>query len=99
MEKMKMITIIARLKVTEGKDDEFKAVFAKLSAAVRDNEEGCSFYQLTSTRTSGEYVVVERYADKDAIKAHATSAHFAEAGPGLVACLAGAHEIEQLHDV
>lgn len=94
-----MITLIARMKVAEGKDEEFKAVFATLSAAVNANEEGCSLYQLTTTRTPGEYVVVERYVDKAAIAAHGASEHFKAAGPGLGACLAGAPELEQLRDV
>ena len=36
------IGMIARIKIQEGKNDEFEAVFKKLEAAVAENENGCN---------------------------------------------------------
>ena len=94
---MSAIGVIATLTVAEGKNADFEAVFAELSAAVRANEPGNLFYTLTRSRSNPQvYKVLEQYVDQDALTAHGASAYFKAAGPKLGPCLAGAPEIEYL---
>lgn len=97
---MTAIGVIAILKVAEGKNAEFEAVFADLAAAVRTQEPGNVFYTLTRSRSNPqEYKVLELYADQAALDAHGNSDHFKAAGPKLAPCLAAAPEIEYLDGV
>lgn len=89
------VGVIATLKIKPGKEADFEAVFQTLMAAVRANEPGNQVYQVCKSRTEGQtYVVMELYADDDALKAHGSSAHFAAAGPGLASCLDGRPDIK-----
>lgn len=92
-----MIGVIATLKVQDGKQAEFEAIFADLSAQVRANEPGNQAYQLCKSRTDATiYKVLELYADEAALKAHGASDYFKAAGPRLAAVLGGRPEIEYL---
>ena len=95
-----MIGVVATLKVREGKNAEFEAVFKDLAAQVRANEKGNLAYALTRSRTDpNTYKVLELYADQDALSAHGKTEHFVAAGPKLGPCLAGRPEIEYLDGV
>jgi len=96
---MAKITVIARFKIADGKDDDFKAAVGGLAAQVLEKEEGCELYQLTSSKEPGNYVLVERYVDKAALQAHGQTDHFKNAGGSLAACLDGAPSLEFLRDV
>lgn len=96
---MSEIGLIATLRVQAGKEAEFEGVFAELSAAVRANEPGNSYYKLFKTGDDGVYKVLECYDDNDARKAHGASDHFRTIGAKLGPCLAGAPEIESLSAV
>lgn len=94
------IGIVATIKVQEGKNAEFEAVFKDLAAQVRANEKGNLFYVLTKSRTDpNTYKVLEGYADQDALAAHGQSDHFKAAGPKMGPCLAGRPEVEYLDGV
>ncbi|HEX4180867.1 MAG TPA: putative quinol monooxygenase [Caulobacteraceae bacterium] len=94
------IGVVAILKVQEGKNAEFEAVFTELTAQVRANEKGNLAYQLTKSRGDpNTYKVLELYADQDALTAHGQSDHFKAAGPKMGPCLAGRPEIEYLDGV
>ena len=84
-----MIGLIARLKVKDGKADEFERAFAELAKIVNsDAEPGNLLYQLTKSRTDpSEYPVLELYADQTAVDAHPKTRHFAELWPRIGACL------------
>lgn len=95
-----MIGVIATLKVAEGKNAEFEAIFTELGAQVRANEPGCLAYQLTKSRTDGQvYKVLELYKDQDALTAHGQTEYFKAAGPKMGPCLGGRPEIELLDGV
>ena len=94
------IGIVATLKVQDGKNDEFEAVFRDLTAQVRANEAGCLMYQLTKSRTDPTvYKVLELYKDQDAVTHHGGTDYFRAAGPKMGACLGGRPEIEYLDGV
>lgn len=90
-----MIALIAKLNVAPGKGPEFEKVMLDLAAAVRANEPGNKMYTLTKNE-QGEYIVLELYADDDAVRAHGSSAHFKAAGPKFAGLMAGRPEITRL---
>ena len=55
-----MLAIIAKLKVTPGKESEFEKVMLGLAKDVRANEPGNKLYTLTKSE-AGEYIVMELY--------------------------------------
>ena len=95
-----MIGIVATIKVQDGKGADFEGVFLRLAAAVRANEPGNVFYQLTKSRADGNtYKVLELYKDQDALTAHGQSDYFKDLGRKMGAFLAGRPEIEVLDAV
>ena len=95
-----MIGIIATLKVQDGKQADFEAVFLELTAKVRANEPGNLLYQLTRSRAdAATYKVIELYKDHDAVSTHGASEHFRELGRKMGSFLAGRPDIEYLDAV
>ena len=89
------IGVVATLKVQDGKNAEFEAVFADLAPKVRANEPGNQYYRVFKSRKDpNTYVVMEAYELPEAIEAHRKSEHFRAAGPKLGPCLAGQPAIE-----
>ncbi len=92
-----MIGVIATLKVAEGRNGEFEAVFTDLAKQVRANEPGNLAYQLTKSRTDPQvYKVLELYKDQDALSAHGQTDYFKAAGAKMGPCMGGRPEIEYL---
>jgi quinol monooxygenase YgiN len=88
------VGIVATLKVQEGKEAEFEAVFRDLAASVRANEPGNKLYSVFRSRKDKDtYVVMEMYENNDAIEAHRKAEHFRAAGPKIGATLAGAPDV------
>jgi quinol monooxygenase YgiN len=95
-----MIGLIAVLKVQDGKNEEFEAVFRELAAKVRANEKGNLLYQLTRSRTEpNAYKVMELYKDQEALTAHGQTEYFRELGRKMGPCMAGRPELEYLDTV
>lgn len=66
-----MITLIATVKVKEGKMDEALAVLKEIAPQVKQSEPGCLEY--IPHRVKGDdsaIIFYEKYRDKDALKAH-----------------------------
>jgi len=90
-----MIGVIAELKIQDGKQDEFEAVFTALAAEVREKEDGNRLYQLTKSRADPTvYKVMELYVDQAALDAHGQTDHFKAAGKKMGGCMGGAPKIE-----
>jgi len=90
-----MIGVVATIKVQEGKNAEFEAVFTELMAQVKANEPGCLMYQLVKSRTDGTvYKVLELYKDEAALKHHGGTEYFKAAGPKMGPTLGGRPEVE-----
>jgi quinol monooxygenase YgiN len=95
-----MIGVVATIKVQDGKNGEFEAVFLELAAKVRAGEPGNLAYQLTKSRADpNTYKVLELYKDEEALGAHRQSEHFRELGPKMGPSMAGRPEIELLDGV
>ena len=89
-----MIGIIANIKVKDGQQEAFEAVFRELAPAVRANEPGCMLYTLTRKQGSTtDYVVMEQYKSQADVDAHGKSAHFTTFAPKMGPCLDGRPEI------
>jgi quinol monooxygenase YgiN len=94
------IGAIATLKVQEGKEAEFEAVFCALAKEVRANEPGNRLYALfRSRKEKGAYVVMEEYESEEAVTAHRKSDHFRTAGPKIGATLAGPPDVHLMDAV
>ena len=89
-----MLAVIARLKVIEDKTEHFLAVMKELSQKVHTEEKGCLQYQLCRARDGNNFVMIERYADKTALKIHGETPHFIQAQAEFAKCLAARPEIE-----
>jgi len=97
---MAAIGVVATLIVQPGKEAEFEAAFKELRSQVLANEAGCEMYDFYKSKADAStYVVMERYKDQDALKAHGESEHFKAAGGKLGAVLGGAPVIEYLDPV
>lgn len=95
-----MIGVIAKMKIMDGKQQEFENVFQDLAARIRANEPGNKVYQLCKSRSDAtQYVVLEIYESDEALAQHTASEHMRSAGPKLAAVLAGRPEIEVLDAV
>ena len=89
------VGVIATLKVQEGKEKDFEAIFHDMAKAVRANEPGNKLYQVCKSRKEPySYVVMEIYENDDALKAHGASDHFKTIGAGLGPTLAGRPDIQ-----
>jgi quinol monooxygenase YgiN len=96
-----MISLIAKLTVQPGKEDEFKAAGAEMVAAVKANEAGRTLmYTLTqSQKTPTDFYFIEKYADDEASAAHGKTPHMAAFGGKIGALLAGRPEIIRLDTI
>jgi quinol monooxygenase YgiN len=94
------IGIIATLKIQDGKEPAFEAVFGELAAAVHANEPGNKLYQLFKSRKDkNTYVVMEMYESEEALKAHGKTDHYRTIGARLGPSMAGAPDIQYLDSV
>jgi len=88
-----MIALLARLKVAEGKEEEFEKVMLGLAAEVRANEPGNHLYTLV--KDDDGYAVMELYDDDAALAAHGASDHFKAAGASFAGLMAGRPDIKR----
>ena len=66
-----MFTVLAELKVREGKVDEAKAAFRELMKTVKSTEPGTVVYTFHQRKDDPRtFVVYERYQDESAFQAH-----------------------------
>ncbi len=96
-----MISVIAKLTVQEGKEDEFKAAGAEMVAAVKANEAGRTLmYTLAQDqKTPAVFYFIEAYADDAALADHSKTPHMAAFGGKIGGSLAGRPEIIRLDTV
>jgi quinol monooxygenase YgiN len=90
-----MKAIIAKMHVQEGKEADFEKVALELAEHVAANEPGNKLYKLCKT-ADGEYFFIELYDGDEAIAAHRSAAHMAEAGPKFAGVMGGRPELTVL---
>ena len=93
-----MLHVIATLPIRPDKAAEFEQVFAALARQVKENEKGCLRYDLCrSVESPSTFVVVEAYADQEALKTHSSTPYFLEFFGKMKDYAAGPPKIEMLH--
>ena len=76
------------VRVKQGHEAEFEAMFDQLRAKMRKAEPGCLVYSLLKSRTDPQaYIVHEQYRDQAALDAHQTSPHGKAAFPKMRAII------------
>jgi quinol monooxygenase YgiN len=92
-----MLHVVATLPIKPEKTAEFEAMFAELARKVRENEKGCERYELCrSIEAPATFVVVERYADAEALGSHSKTPYFLEFMGKVGDFVAGAPQIDVL---
>jgi quinol monooxygenase YgiN len=92
-----MIGVVAKMKIKDGKQAEFEAVFRELTASIRSSEPGNKAYQLCRSRSDAtQYVVLEMYESDAALDLHKKSDHMRAAAPAFAALFESRPEIEVL---
>ena len=94
-----MIAVIATFSVKGGMEADFEQLMAELGGQVRGGEPGCHLYQLCKGQEPGKYVMIERYADQQALATHAQTAYFKAAMPRMGALLEGRAGIQILTEI
>lgn len=90
------IGLIAKLKIQDGKSEEFEAAFRDISAQVLE-EPGCNFYACHKTDDPTVYVVMEQYTDQAAVDAHGK--HLGEIAGALGGLMAGRPEVDHYESI
>ena len=68
------IGLTVQFKIKSGSNAEFEAGFAKASAGVKEQDEGCEMYDLfKSVDDDTRYVMVERWSTQELLDAHMKS--------------------------
>ena len=68
------IGITVLITIQEGSNEAFEAGFAKASAVVKEQDEGCEMYDLFhSVEQPLQYAMVERWASQELLDAHMKS--------------------------
>jgi len=69
-----MITLIAKLKVKEGKMDEAIALLKEIVPKIKAAEPGCIEYIPHTVRGEDNVIIIyEKYQDKEALKTHSSN--------------------------
>ena len=69
-----MITLIATMKVKEGKMDEVRESLIKIAANVKKTEPGCIEYIPHTVKGEDNTIIFyEKYLDKEALKVHSAN--------------------------
>ena len=92
-----MMTFLARMKVKEGKEEEFVRLANALTKKVRATEPETLNYEFFKLRDGPRaYAVYEQFASEVAEEAHRNTPHFQEIAPELIDCIDGTYVREFL---
>ena len=85
-----MMTFLARMKIKEGKVEDFVRIANALTEKVHANEPETTAYQFFKLRDEPRaYAVYEQFSSEAAEEAHRNTLHFAEMAPELIECIDG----------
>ena len=93
-----MLAIFATLRVKPGKSDALEKLLKEMAGPTRA-EPGTRLYVFGPGREPNTYLMMERYDDKDAMKAHFASPHFQEMSPKVFECLEGPPEVIRFNEI
>ena len=79
---------LKNIRVQQGHEQQFEALFSELRALVMQHETGCEFYSLSRSRSDAQhYIVEEQYRDAAAWEAHQSAPYGAVYFPKIRALL------------
>ena len=91
-----MIAVVAKIPIQEGKMDEAIAIFKELIPNLK-NDPGTEMYNICVDKNDpNTIVVVEAYADADALKLHGSTDHFKATNKKLGGVVGGRPEISRM---
>jgi quinol monooxygenase YgiN len=91
-----MITMIARMRVSETNAAAYEALMCEVTAKTLENEPGVAYYAWAkSADEPGTYLVVEVYCDAEVHAAHMASPWVVESLPMSKALVDGGFDIQQ----
>jgi autoinducer 2-degrading protein len=92
-----MMTFIARMKIKEGKEEEFVKLAKTLTENVHAHEPETLRYEFFKLKDEPlGYAVFEQFASEAAEEAHRNTPHFHKLAPTLIECLDGTYVREFL---
>ncbi len=92
-----MMTFLARMKVKEGREEEFVRLANALTEKVRASEPETLAYEFFKLRDEPRaYAVYEQFSSEAAEEAHRNTPHFQEIAPDLLDCIDGTYVREFL---
>ena len=92
-----MMTFIARMKIKEGKEEDFIRLAKKLTEHVHADEPETLRYEFFKLKDEPlGYAVLEQFSSEAAEEAHRNTPHFHELAPPLIECLDGTYVREFL---
>ncbi|EGW41786.1 putative quinol monooxygenase [Desulfosporosinus sp. OT] len=95
-----MLTLLATLKVKPGKEAEVTEICTQLAKEVLSKEKDCLMYIPHVVKNDPtEIVFFEKYKDKEAFKAHGSSAYFQAAAQKFEDLLEGKIQVKFLEEV
>ena len=86
---MANVSFIARMKVKEGREEEFEGHCRALEKKVLENEPDILYYRFFKLREPRCYVCVESFPDESTEEKHMNTEYLAEIAPPLLDCLEG----------
>jgi len=92
-----MMTFIARMKIKEGKEDDFVRLARQLTEQVHAKEPDTLRYEFFKLKDEPlGYAVFEQFSNEAAEEAHRNTPHFNELAAPLIECLDGTYVREFL---
>jgi quinol monooxygenase YgiN len=83
-----LITCTTILKPREDKEEPFERLLKELVRNVRQHEPGTTLFQLVRSQSAPRtYLVIEQYADKDALAAHSKTEYLKATVPEMLTYL------------
>lgn len=94
-----MVTLIAKMKIKEGKMDEASELLQGLVQKVREEKGTLSYAVCRNGTAPDSLTVVERYQDMEAVKTHSSTAYFKEFFRAIGPLLEGKADISILEEI
>jgi quinol monooxygenase YgiN len=95
-----MITVIAKLKCQEGKEEEAKALCAELVRGVQANEPGVLAYLChESAKDPREIIFYEVYENQDALTAHGKTEHMMKMNKSFMSLFVPPPDIQKVERI
>ena len=92
-----MMTFLARMKVKEGREEDFVRLANALTEKVRASEPDTTAYEFFRLRDEPRaFAVYEQFVSEAAEEAHRNTPHFNEMAPELIDCIDGTYVREFL---